>query len=564
MTFVRDGKCVQMRTRSGASYKEIIKRDKKREKRAAQIGIKPEPKIYLSVRSIRKVRQSNTLDRTLNVAAQYQLPDSDSDSDTRMSSDSDSSTNTLIEIPITNRTSNKTQKMSDHLTKVSKLKFEGNLSENWKRFKRNFDIFLVAGELTQKNDKIKVSLLLNAIGEEGVRHFDSFEITEANREIYAEVVKAFDNFCSPKKNTVYERYVFRQRTQSDGEPFDTFLIHIRQLVSTCEFGDKENEMLRDQIVMGVNDHKLQRKLLETADLTYNTAVDKCRAHEVTAEQMTAMSKTVSVNQIEESNHVASKKNTHYRKQHKGNNNKRHNTQSSNSSNSSKGNRCESTNERRGQQQQTYNTHRNGNTSNAEKIITNCKYCSLTHKVRQCPAYGKTCNSCSRKNHFSSVCKSKNVSALSAYDSNCDEFSDNEEYFISSIEKVYAIVGDDDDVRYPWVEKIWIGGKLVAFKIDTGAQVNVIPLNVFLQMRTGIELHRTNVKLRAFSGEKLKPIGMCSLLGKFGKNSCDMKTAVVDIDIMPILGLKSCIELGFVSPTVESRTFTNTVYQNKNL
>ncbi|XP_055309115.1 uncharacterized protein K02A2.6-like [Sitodiplosis mosellana] len=262
--------------------------------------------------------------------------------------------------------------------------------------------------------------------------------------------------------------------------------------------------------MGVNDQRLQRKLLEISDLDYTKAVDKCRTHEATSEQMTSMNKTVSVNAFEESSHVAGKKHTQNRKQHKSNNNNTKQYKSGNNSGSSKANRSDCANEGRGQQQQqTYNTNRN---------------------------------------------------AVSAYESNC-EISDNEEFLISSIEKVYAIEDDEDEVSYPWIEKIWIGGQLVAFKIDTGAQVNVIPLSVFLQLRTEIELHRTNVKLRAFSGEKLKPVGMCSLLGKFNKKSCDMKTAVVDIDIMPILGLKSCIQFGLVSPTVESRTFTNTAYQS---
>ena len=29
----------------------------------------------------------------------------------------------------------------------------------------------------------------------------------------------------------------------------------------------------------------------------------------------------------------------------------------------------------------------------------CKFCGHTHKPRQCPAYGKICHLCGRKNHF---------------------------------------------------------------------------------------------------------------------------------------------------------------------
>lgn len=452
----------------------------------------------------------------------------------------------------------KPRKMSDHLTKVSQLKIvEGNLSENWRRFKRNFDIFMTAGELTEKSDAIKVNTFLNAVGEEAVEIFDSFNLSTLQRAHYDTVIQAFSDFCTPKKNTVYERYMFYQRKQKEGETFDSFLIDIRRLVRTCDFKEKESEMLRDQIVMAVNNQGLQRKLLETANLTYDTAVDKCRTFEATNEQTSEMSKTVAVNQIKETNHVTGKKHKQHRK---------YNANSKgNESNVATGKAH--TQHRKSDTSKRESGSERASSNNNDKTIVNCRYCGQSHKVRQCPAYGKNCTTCAKRNHFSSVCKSKNISAISAHESNYDS-SDNDTYYVSSIERVCAFgESDDDRVSYPWIEKIWIGRKSVAFKIDTGAEVNVIPLSIFRQLSEGIELHRTGVKLRAFSGETLRPVGMCSLFGEFENMSCNMRTAVVDIDVMPILGLKSCIELGLVSPStrsqvIKSRTFTNSAHKQK--
>lgn len=37
----------------------------------------------------------------------------------------------------------------------------------------------------------------------------------------------------------------------------------------------------------------------------------------------------------------------------------------------------------------------------------CKYCGYTHnKQGKCPAYGKTCAKCQRKNHFAKVCNNE--------------------------------------------------------------------------------------------------------------------------------------------------------------
>ena len=36
----------------------------------------------------------------------------------------------------------------------------------------------------------------------------------------------------------------------------------------------------------------------------------------------------------------------------------------------------------------------------------CRYWGGSHSPRQCPAYGKTCNTCGKMGHFRKVCKSK--------------------------------------------------------------------------------------------------------------------------------------------------------------
>ena len=41
-----------------------------------------------------------------------------------------------------------------------------------------------------------------------------------------------------------------------------------------------------------------------------------------------------------------------------------------------------------------------------KHYSNCKFCGCSHDKGECPAFGKTCNKCGGKNHFRTVCKSK--------------------------------------------------------------------------------------------------------------------------------------------------------------
>ena len=45
------------------------------------------------------------------------------------------------------------------------LRFEGNLSENWERWKKEFKFYLTATESGEKGDEVKISRLLTTIGE---------------------------------------------------------------------------------------------------------------------------------------------------------------------------------------------------------------------------------------------------------------------------------------------------------------------------------------------------------------------------------------------------------------
>ena len=52
---------------------------------------------------------------------------------------------------------------------------------------------------------------------------------------------------------IHDRFLFNSRSQEAGEGFGHFITELRHLASTCEFGDKEDELIRDRIVLGIRD-----------------------------------------------------------------------------------------------------------------------------------------------------------------------------------------------------------------------------------------------------------------------------------------------------------------------
>ncbi|XP_072380845.1 uncharacterized protein [Diabrotica undecimpunctata] len=113
------------------------------------------------------------------------------------------------------------------------LSFEGNVAENFKRFKQSFEIYLMASGKSGKSDEVKVAILLNLIGEEGIEIYNSLELTEVQQGKLADVLEAFESYVTPRKNVVYERYLFYKRIQEEGEPFDHFLTDLKNKVRNC-------------------------------------------------------------------------------------------------------------------------------------------------------------------------------------------------------------------------------------------------------------------------------------------------------------------------------------------
>ena len=85
------------------------------------------------------------------------------------------------------------------------------------------------------------AVLLHCLGTEGQRIFYNLPNTGATYDTAVNALKAHFN---PKTNTVAERHAFRKRAQALHESILQYVAALRDLVSTCDFGDRENEMIR--------------------------------------------------------------------------------------------------------------------------------------------------------------------------------------------------------------------------------------------------------------------------------------------------------------------------------
>ena len=132
----------------------------------------------------------------------------------------------------------------------------------------------------------------------------------------------------------------------------------------------------------------------------------------------------------------------------------------------------------------------------------CGRCGRRHaffKRELCPAYGKTCNRCHKPNHFAVKCRQK--PELTIVKTVEEQDSGSETYSASTPSQ------DPDDVQLVTMELE--SGNFLRFQVDTGAQCNVIPVNLYKQASNDHSLKkvtRATGKIVAYGGSTIPVVG----------------------------------------------------------
>ena len=76
-----------------------------------------------------------------------------------------------------------------------------------------------------------------------------------------------------------QRFKFNSRSRQEGESVATFVAALRHLAIHCEYGVSLSDMLRDRLICGVNDDRIQRRLLAEAKIDFTKALAVAQAME---------------------------------------------------------------------------------------------------------------------------------------------------------------------------------------------------------------------------------------------------------------------------------------------
>ncbi|CAC5365290.1 unnamed protein product [Mytilus coruscus] len=260
----------------------------------------------------------------------------------------------------------------------------GDLPGTWKAFKTHCE-FMFQGPLKKKQGDEKCAYLMIWVGEKGRNVYSTWDMSAEDQKKLDKYYENFEAYVKPKSNQVFSSYKFQCRLQKTNETCEEFVTDLKVLVKDCQYANPDR-MVRDRIVFGTKSSEVREKLInEGSELTLEKALDIARTYELSQRQLQTMNigEDPNVNSINRKNI--------YSKQ------------------------------------------------TPKKVIrTNMnKRCGYDHKAGSyCPAKGKQCKKCDKKDHFAKMCKTRKEKKVHEIDreecSNYYDSSDSDTLFVGAL------------------------------------------------------------------------------------------------------------------------------------
>lgn len=396
-----------------------------------------------------------------------------------------------------------------------------NLATDWPRWKQQFKIHLVATEKHNQPENNKIATFLWLIGDRGLQVFNSiFPDTDVLSETptsetspgskkdavtLSKVLEAFDSHCVPRKNIAMEAFKLNLISQQEGQPFSEFETALRSQIQHCDYNCSRcklsyaDRMMRDRVIIGVNNKDLQLKLLDRKEESLAEVIDMCKvfeAAEVNKRLLESGAEGIKINAV--------------------------NRSSSGSAEESK-----------------------------FAKFPKCFNCGKPYNNRHraiCPASNVICHSCGKRGHFKKCCRMQRNNGRQI--NLVNDVGDNDDcngnvFKVPSVNSVSSY-GMITQVCSRWLKEYWIKNSRVTFKLDTGAEVNCVPKKLVETLKVPISREK-NIRIIDYSSNKISTFGQVKLVcvDPITKLEHVAPFVVVDNSFEPLLGLDSCINFGLI-------------------
>ncbi|XP_037398305.1 uncharacterized protein K02A2.6-like [Pygocentrus nattereri] len=395
-----------------------------------------------------------------------------------------------------------------------------NATQSWEEYSELLDCFFEANDI--KEPERRKAVLLSGVGATTyslLRNLVSPELPKAKtyEQLTAELKKHFN----PTPSEIVQRFKFNSRIRKSGESIAEYVAELRKLALHCDYKDALSEMLRDRLVCGVNDDRMQRRLLSETKLTFDKALELCQAIESASKDVKEM----------------------------------------------QGKLAEDTALHARVPKTQVGVHK-VSADKTQRKFPSCYRCKGQHSAAECKFATELCHNCGKRGHIKKACRSKAGNShvqkatfkgqkgesrgpgkeQRANQLRGEEGSDTEDM---SFHTIYSMSEELTKVA-PITRTMNVNGKKVTFEVDTGCGITILSKQQYTQLwkeTDTAELKPCSLKLKTYTGEKLGVLGMAQVKVQHGNKEKNLPVVVVGGKGPNLLGRSWLQELAMMDQLV---------------
>ena len=275
--------------------------------------------------------------------------------------------------------------------------------------------------------------------------------TKPEEKNYKELTALLKSHYSPKPSVIVERFKFHSRYRKAGESIPNYIAELRKLTEDCNFCENcLPDLLRDRLVVGINDETIQKRLLSESTLDFQKAKDIAVGMDSAAKNARDITRSVTSTLQAEKPQEASV----------------HHLKSKSKPFKAKG------------QVQPKKTLQPSYEKRSYK--KQCYRCNGYHDPDKCKFKGATCHFCKKVGHISPACKAKSKQH-STHHMN-DFVPDSVESEDLGVYTLFCMQETKTPTEKPLSVQMKVNKKTeMNFEIDTGSSASVMSENTYKEL-----------------------------------------------------------------------------------
>ncbi|XP_051233810.1 uncharacterized protein LOC127350824 [Dicentrarchus labrax] len=155
--------------------------------------------------------------------------------------------------------------------------FDRNM-QTWEEYCEIMEHFFIANDVDDEDKK--KSRLLSVVGAQTYSLMRNLlSPAKPGEKTFAQLEALLKKHFNPKPSEIVQRFKFDSRMRKPTESVAEYMAEIRKLSQDCNYGETLSQMLLDRLVCGINDDRIQRRLLSETALTFESALSLAQGME---------------------------------------------------------------------------------------------------------------------------------------------------------------------------------------------------------------------------------------------------------------------------------------------